>query len=130
MSNRLRVLIAEDHFVTRMGLKAILSAEPDIEVVAESDTGPDTVVQYRTHRPDVGIVDLRLPEMSGVEVIEAIRSEFNDAKLIVLTGVRGQRGRVSRRIGRRARVPPQEHERFGPPAGAARRACRQTRHAA
>jgi two-component system NarL family response regulator len=87
--NPIRVLLAEDHFVTRMGLKTILSAESDIEIVAESETGPDTVAQFRDHRPDVAVVDLRLPGMSGVEVIKAIRAEFGDARIVVLTASDG-----------------------------------------
>src|SRR5260221_8085107 len=89
MPNPMRVLLAEDHFVTRMGLKAILSAESDIEVVAESETGPDTVAQFRDHRPDVAVVDLRLPGLSGVEVIKAIRAEFDEARIVVLTASDG-----------------------------------------
>src|ERR1700738_530689 len=89
MPNPMRVLLAEDHFVTRMGLKAILSAERDIEIVAESETGPDTIALFRTHRPDVAIVDLRLPGLSGVEVIKEIRAEFRDARIVVLTASDG-----------------------------------------
>ena len=89
MPNPMRVLLAEDHFVTRMGLKAILSAERDIEIVAESETGPATISLFRTHRPDVAIVDLRLPGLSGVEVIKGIRAEFRDARIVVLTASDG-----------------------------------------
>jgi len=89
MPNPMRVLLAEDHFVTRMGLKAILSAERDIEIVAESENGPDTIALFRTHRPDVAIVDLRLPGLSGVDVIKGIRAEFDDARIVVLTASDG-----------------------------------------
>jgi DNA-binding NarL/FixJ family response regulator len=89
MPSPMRVLLAEDHFVTRMGLKAILSAERDIEIVAECETGPDTISLFRTHRPDVAIVDLRLPGLSGVEVIKGIRAEFHDARIVVLTASDG-----------------------------------------
>jgi len=75
-----------------MGLKAIFSAEPDIEVVAEAETGPETVERYRRHRPDVAVVDLKLPGLTGVEVIKAIRAEFPEARLIMLTGSEGSEG--------------------------------------
>jgi DNA-binding NarL/FixJ family response regulator len=85
----MRVLIAEDHFVTRSGLKAILGSEPDVFVVAEAGTGAQAIALFRTHRPDVAIVDLKLPDMSGVDVIKAIRGEFEDARVAVLTASEG-----------------------------------------
>ena len=91
-AGRLRLLIAEDHFVTRMGLKAIFGAEPDIDIVAEADSGTDAVALYRTHRPDVAIVDLRLPGKDGVEVVKEIRAEFQDARIVILTGSEGSEG--------------------------------------
>ena len=89
---RLRLLIAEDHFVTRMGLKAIFGAEPDIDIVAEADNGTDAIALYRTHRPDVAIVDLRLPGKDGVEIVKEIRAEFQDARIVILTGSEGSEG--------------------------------------
>ena len=86
---RLRVLVAEDHFVTRIGIRALLGGEADIEIVAEADTGPATVDLFRQHRPDVAIVDLRMPGLTGVDVIKAIRSEFADARVVVLTAAEG-----------------------------------------
>ena len=90
--NRLRLLIAEDHFVTRMGLKAIFGAEKDIEIVAEAETGTEAVALFRKHRPDVAMVDLRLPGLGGVEVVKEIRAEFPDARLIILTSSEGSEG--------------------------------------
>jgi two-component system NarL family response regulator len=81
----MRVLIADDHAVTRAGLKAILGSEPDIEIIGEAENGAGTIALFRTHRPDVAIIDLKLPDMTGVEVIKMIRSEFVEARLIVLT---------------------------------------------
>lgn len=81
----MRVLIAEDHFVTRSGLKAILGAEPDIEIVAEAERGADAIALFRVHRPDVAVIDLRLPDMSGIDVIRTVHAEFADAHLLVLT---------------------------------------------
>jgi two-component system NarL family response regulator len=88
----MRLLIAEDHFVTRSGLLAIFGSEPDIEVVAAADTGAAAVALFRSHRPDLAIVDLRLPDMTGVDVIKTIRAEFSDARLIVLTGTDASEG--------------------------------------
>lgn len=80
------VLIAEDHFVTRVGIKALLAAESDIDVVAETASGADAVTQYRALRPDVAIVDLRLPDMNGVEVTKAICDLDAHARVLILTG--------------------------------------------
>jgi len=89
---RLRLLLAEDHFVTRMGLKAIFGAEPDVEIVAEAETGPDAVALYRKHRPDVAVVDLRMPGLTGVEVVKQVRAEFPEARVVILTGSEGSEG--------------------------------------
>jgi len=89
---RMRVLIAEDHFVTRSGLLAIFGSEPDIEVIAAAETGADAIALFRAHRPDLALVDLRLPDMSGVDVIKTIRAEFPGARLIVLTGTDASEG--------------------------------------
>jgi two-component system, NarL family, response regulator len=88
----LRLLLAEDHFVTRMGLKAIFGAEPDVEIVAEAETGRDAVSLYRQHRPDVAVVDLRLPGLDGVDVVKQIRAEFPDARILILTASEGSEG--------------------------------------
>lgn len=91
-SPRLRLLIAEDHYVTRMGLRAIFGAENDIEIVAEAETGPETVARYRECRPDLAIVDLKLPGLDGVEVVKEIRRDFPDARLVILTASEGSEG--------------------------------------
>jgi len=89
---RLRLLIAEDHFVTRMGLKAIFGAEPDIDIVAEAETGADALALYKKHRPDVAIVDLKMPGLDGVEVVKGIRAEFENARVVILTSSEGSEG--------------------------------------
>jgi len=89
---RIRLLIAEDHFVTRMGLKAIFGAEPDIDIVAEAETGPEAVALHQKHQPDVAIVDLRLPGLDGVDVVKAIRKESKDARIVILTASEGSEG--------------------------------------
>jgi two-component system NarL family response regulator len=89
---RLRLLLAEDHFVTRMGLKAVFGAEPDVDIVAEAETGNEAVALFKKHRPDVAVVDLRLPGLGGVEVVKAIRADFEDARIVILTGSEGSEG--------------------------------------
>jgi two-component system NarL family response regulator len=81
----IRVLIADDHFVVRMGLAAVIHTQPDMAVVAEATTGKQAVELFRQHRPDVTLMDLRMPEMDGIEAITAIRAEFPDSRFIVLT---------------------------------------------
>jgi len=79
------ILIAEDHLIARVGVKTILDAQPDMKVVAEASNGAQAVELYRQHRPDVTLMDVRMPVMSGLEAIAAIRKEFADARLIALS---------------------------------------------
>ena len=84
-SRRLRLLCAEDHHIVREGICLIIARQPDMEVVAEASTGEEAVRLFRIHRPDITLMDLRLPRMSGVEAIRAIRSDDNNARIVVLT---------------------------------------------
>jgi DNA-binding NarL/FixJ family response regulator len=79
------VLIVEDHNVVRQGLVALLSVVEGLEVVGEAADGVEAIAAYRKSRPDITLVDLRLPKLSGVEVIQRIRMEAPHARLIVLT---------------------------------------------
>jgi two-component system NarL family response regulator len=81
----IRILIADDHPVVREGLVALINRQPDMKVVAEATNGRETVEQFLRHRPDVTLIDLRMPEMDGVEAISAIRQREPTARLIVLT---------------------------------------------
>ncbi|MEO6805827.1 MAG: response regulator transcription factor [Edaphobacter sp.] len=85
MDKRIRVLIVEDHHVVRKGLMALLSAVPEIEIVGEASDGVEAVACYGSLQPDVTLMDLRLPNMGGVEAITRIRSDFPKAHFIVLT---------------------------------------------
>ena len=85
MSQPIRILIADDHAVVREGVAAILSLEPDMEVVAQASNGREAVELFQKHRPDLALMDLRMPEMDGVQAITAIRQDFSDARIIVLT---------------------------------------------
>lgn len=81
----IRVLIVEDHNVVRQGLVALLNVAEGLKVVGEAADGVEAVAQIRKHQPDITLIDLRLPRMSGVDVIERIRMETPQARFIVLT---------------------------------------------
>ncbi|MDB5919950.1 MAG: two component transcriptional regulator, LuxR family [Massilia sp.] len=84
-AGRTRLMCVDDHPVVRAGLAAILSNDPAIDLVAEASSGEEAIVEYRKHRPDVTLMDLRMPGMTGVEAIIAIRSHHPDARIVVLT---------------------------------------------
>jgi two-component system NarL family response regulator len=81
----IRILIVEDHQVVRQGFVALLRMVGGMDVIAEASSGTQALELYRTHKPDVTLMDLRMPGMGGVETITAIRGEFPDARVIVLT---------------------------------------------
>jgi DNA-binding NarL/FixJ family response regulator len=85
LSERIRILVVEDHHIVRQGLVALLKTIPDMTVVAEAADGKQAIDVFRQHRPDVTLMDLRLPVMSGVEAVVQIRHEFPAARIIVLT---------------------------------------------
>ena len=85
MSDKIRILVAEDHLVARVGVSTIVNMQPDMTVVAEAASGQQAVELFRKHRPDVTLLDLRMPGMGGVEAATAIRAEFPNAKMIALT---------------------------------------------
>lgn len=88
-STRHRVLVADDHDVVRLGLKALIASQPGFEVVAEAETGPEAVARFLEHRPDVGLIDLLLPGQDGAAVCAAIRKELPSARLLILSGSTG-----------------------------------------
>ncbi len=81
----IRILVVDDHNVVRQGIVSLISSVPDMTVIAEASNGRDAVDLFQKHRPDVTIMDLRLPVMSGVEAITAIRKDQPTARIIVLT---------------------------------------------
>jgi DNA-binding NarL/FixJ family response regulator len=86
---RIRVLSVDDHPLLREGIGALVNAQPDMELVAQAATGRAAVEQYRAQRPDVTLMDLRLPDMSGVDALAAIRAEFSEARIVMLTTFEG-----------------------------------------
>jgi two-component system NarL family response regulator len=83
--NPIRVLVAEDHLIARVGITTILNAQPDMTVVAEASNGQQAIEQYRATTPDVGVLDVRMPVLGGIEAVAAIRSAFPEARLICLS---------------------------------------------
>jgi len=81
----IRVLIVDDHSMVRMGLAALLGAEPDFEVVAEAEDAAQAVSAFRKHRPDVTLMDARMPGGTGNDALVAIQAEFPSARVIILT---------------------------------------------
>ncbi|HWQ31465.1 MAG TPA: response regulator transcription factor [Blastocatellia bacterium] len=84
-SQTISVLVVDDHQIVRQGLVALINSEPGLKVVAEAADGQQAVELFRQHRPDVTLMDLRLPGMGGVEATRTIRREFATARIIVLT---------------------------------------------
>jgi DNA-binding NarL/FixJ family response regulator len=81
----IRIIVVDDQAVVRQGFVSLIGTVADMRVIAQGTNGREAVALYREHRPDVVLMDLRMPEMGGVEAISAIRREFSDAKVIVLT---------------------------------------------
>jgi len=81
----IKIMIVDDHPVVREGLSRIIVSESGMEVIAEAGTGAEALTQYRKLRPDIVLLDMRMPEMTGLQTIEAIRKEFSNARIIVLS---------------------------------------------
>ena len=88
-SAQIRILAVDDHVLVREGIAVLFNSEPDMALVAEASNGREAVQQFRAHRPDITLMDLQMPEMNGLDAIIAIRGEFPDAKIIVLTTYKG-----------------------------------------
>jgi len=88
-SQRIRILTVDDHQLLREGIAAVLESQEDMAVVAEASNGREALESFRRHRPDVTLMDLRMPDMSGIEAIAAIRKEFPNARIVVLTTYTG-----------------------------------------
>lgn len=83
--NNIKILLVDDHYMVRIGLRAILSLDPEFRVVGEAEDGPGALVLFRECAPDITLMDLRMPGMGGVETTAAILKEFPGAKVIMLT---------------------------------------------
>ena len=85
----IKVLSVDDHALLREGIAALVNAESDMKLVAEASNGQEAIEKFRMHRPDVTLMDLQMPAMNGIEAIIGIRSEFPNARIIVLTTYAG-----------------------------------------
>jgi len=88
-SSSIRILAVDDHALIRQGIVGLVADQPDMSVVAEASNGREAIQQFRTHRPDITLMDLQMPEMNGLDALVAIRNEFPEARIIVLTTYTG-----------------------------------------
>jgi DNA-binding NarL/FixJ family response regulator len=109
----IRIMTVDDHPLLREGIGAIVRSQPDLRLVAEATSGREAIERFREHRPDVTLMDLRLPDMSGIDTLIAIRGEFPDARIVILTTFGGDM-EIRRALGAGARgyllksMPPEE----------------------
>jgi DNA-binding NarL/FixJ family response regulator len=89
VSSPIRILVVDDHPVLRQGLAALVGGQADMRIVGEASNGREAIQQYRTHQPDITLMDLQMPEMSGLDAMIAIRGEFPEARILVLTTYAG-----------------------------------------
>ena len=88
-SAQIRILAVDDHTLVRQGIAVLVGTQPDMTMVAEASNGREAIQQFRTYHPDITLMDLQMPEMNGLDAIIAIRGEFPNAKIIVLTTYKG-----------------------------------------
>jgi DNA-binding NarL/FixJ family response regulator len=88
-SSQIRILAVDDHALVRDGISGLIGVQPDMVMVGEASNGREAIQQFRTYHPDITLMDLQMPEMNGLDALIAIRNEFSDAKVIMLTTYAG-----------------------------------------
>jgi DNA-binding NarL/FixJ family response regulator len=88
-ANPIRILLVDDHQLLRQGVSGLLADQPDMQLVGEASNGFEAIEQFRKHRPDITLLDLQMPELNGLDALIAIRAEFSEARVIILTTYRG-----------------------------------------
>ena len=108
MTSPIRILAVDDHTLLPKGIAAILASQSDMRLVAEASNGREAVDQYRTHAPDITLMDLQMPEMNGLDAMIAIRAEFPEARIIMLTTYAGDVQVLRAMKVGRSRLPAQD----------------------
>ena len=85
MNDRIRVFSVDDHPLMREGIALVINSQPSMLMVAQASNGREAIERFREHKPDVTLMDLRLPDISGIDAVVAIRTEFPEARIIILT---------------------------------------------
>jgi DNA-binding NarL/FixJ family response regulator len=88
-ARQIRILTVDDHPMLREGVASVIEAQPDMVLVGEAANGREAIERFRQHRPDVTLMDLQMPDINGIDAINAIRGEFPDARIVVLTTYKG-----------------------------------------
>jgi len=87
--SQIRILVVDDHPLLRQGIAGLVGGQPDMSLVAEASNGREAILQFRAYRPDISLMDLQMPEMNGLDAIAAIRGEYPEARIVVLTTYTG-----------------------------------------
>src|SRR5687768_15866345 len=88
-ARQIRILTVDDHPMLREGVASVIEAQPDMVLIGEAANGREAIERFRQHRPDVTLMDLQMPDMNGIDAITAIRGEFPEARIVVLTTYKG-----------------------------------------